>query len=138
MENPQDTLRVCFVPARNPARDGRGRGSDVICRLPSGKVAFPSRYYWNQPPPQPYELWIVRPCGETASVGYVKPIQRLAEAPFRDTRAGRFGNSLLWRLGRFLAALLGRAPRPRPGGVPLTTSHLPAALSDRERPEMEP
>ena len=107
MEDFPDTLRVCFVPARN--------GSDVICRLPSGKVAFPSRYYWNQPPPQPYELWLVRPCGEiarpafpgAASVGYVKPIQRLAEAPFRDTRAGRLGNNVLLRLGRSLARLVG-------------------------------
>lgn len=114
MENTQDTLRVCFVPARNPARSARD-GSDVICRLPSGKVAFPSRQYWNQPPPQPYELWLVRPCGETARVGYVKPIQRLAEAPFRDTSAGRFGNSLLWRLGRFLAALIGLVQRPHRG-----------------------
>ena len=111
MEDFPDTLRVCFVPARN--------GSDVICRLPSGKVAFPSRFYWNQPPPRPYEIWVVRPCGETASVGYVKPIQRVAEAPFRDTRAGRLGNSVLLRLGRSLARLVGfwRGPdadtRPR-------------------------
>ncbi len=105
MENTPDTFRVCFVPARN--------GSDVICRLPSGKVAFPSRHFWNQPPPQPYELWLVRACGETASVGYVKPIQRLAEPPFRDTRAGRFGNSLLLRLGRFLATLIACWQRPR-------------------------
>jgi hypothetical protein len=99
MENIQDTLKVVFRPARN--------GTGVICRLPSGKVAFPSRLYWNQPPPQPFELWLVRPCGETVSVGYVKPIQRLAEAPFRDTRAGRLGNSLLLRLGRLLARLVG-------------------------------
>jgi hypothetical protein len=113
MENTPDTFRVCFVPARN--------GSDVICRLPSGKVAFPSRYYWNQPPPRPYEVWIVRPCGEiarpavsgAASVGYVKPIQRLAEAPFRDTRAGRLGNSVLLRLGRSLARLVNLWQRPR-------------------------
>jgi len=107
MEDFPDTLRVCFVPARNPAKDPRGFGSDVICRLPSGKVAFPSRFYWNQPPPQPYELWLVRPCGETASVGYVKPIQRLAEAPFRDTRPGNLGNRVLLRLGRSLARLVG-------------------------------
>lgn len=112
MENTQDTLRVCFVPARHPARDPRG-GSDVICRLPSGKVAFPSRQYWNQPPPQAYELWLVRPCGENARVGYVKPIQRLAEAPFRDTVAGRCGNRALWRLGSFLAAVIGYCRRPR-------------------------
>lgn len=105
MENTPDTFRVCFVPARN--------GSDVICRLPSGKVAFPSRFYWNQPPPQPYEVWIVRPCGETASVGYVKPIQRVAQAPFRDTRVGCLGNSLLLRLGRFLAAVVGLGQQPQ-------------------------
>ena len=137
MENPQDTLRVCFVPARNPARDGRGRGSDVTCRLPSGKVAFPSKYYWNQPPPQPYELRIVRPCGETASVGYVRPILRLAEAPFRDTRAGRFGNSLLWRLGRFLAALVGLVQRPPRGGAQPGAGQPPAAMPGLERPELE-
>ncbi len=39
MDDIPDTLRVCFVPARN--------GTDVICRMPSGKVAFPSRFYWN-------------------------------------------------------------------------------------------
>ena len=36
MEDIPDTLRVCFVPARN--------GTDVICRLPSGKVAVRSRF----------------------------------------------------------------------------------------------
>jgi hypothetical protein len=108
----EDTLKVVFHPARN--------GTGIICRLPSGKVAFPSRLYWNQPPPQPFELWLVRPCGETASVGYVKPIQRLAEAPFQDTRTGRFGNSLLWRLGCFLAALVGLAHRPPGSGLPIT------------------
>lgn len=99
MEHTQDTLQVVFRPARN--------GTGVICRLPSGKVAFPSRLYWNQPPPRPYEVWLVRPCGETASVGYVKPLQRLAAAPFHDTRAGRLGNRLLLRLGRGLARLVG-------------------------------
>lgn len=135
MESPQDTLRVCFVPARNPVRDGQEHGSDVICRLPSGKVALPSRLYWNQPPPQPYELWLVRPCGEIASpafsgadyVGYVKPLERLAEAPFRNTRAGRLGNSLLWRLGRFLAALVGLVQRPPDGGVQPAAGRLPDA-----------
>ncbi len=94
----EDTLQVVFRPARN--------GTGVICRLPNGKVAFPSRYHWKQAPPQPYEIWTVLPCGETTSVAYVKPVARLAEAPFRDTRAGRIGNSLLWRLGRFLALLV--------------------------------
>jgi len=100
----EDTLQVVFRPARN--------GSGVICRLPSGKVAFPSRFYWNQPPPQPFEIWLVRPCGETDHVGYVKPLERLAEATFRDTRAGRLGNSLLLRFGRFLATLV-RLLRPQ-------------------------
>ena len=123
MENTQDTLQVVFRPARN--------GTGVICRLPNGKIAFPSRFYWNQPPPQPFEIWAVRPCGETASVAYVKPIQRLAEAPFRDTRAGRFGNSLLWRLGSFLAAVMGLAHRPRRGTLPnLGQPH--DAISGRE------
>jgi len=98
MENTPDIIRVCSVPARN--------GSGVICRLPSGKVAFPSRFYWRLPPPQPFEIWLVRPCDETDHVGYVKPLERLAEAPFRDTRAGRLGNSLLLRFGRFLAAVV--------------------------------
>jgi len=101
----EDTLQVVFRPARN--------GSGVICRLPNGKVAFPSRYHWKQAPPRPFEIWVVRPCGETASVAYVKPIQRLAEAPCRDTRAGRLGNSLLLWLGRFLARLVGLWRRPR-------------------------
>lgn len=126
----EDTLKVVFRPARN--------GTGVICRLPSGKVAFPSRLYWNQPPPQPFELWLVRPCGETASAGYVKPIQRLAEAPFQDTRTGRFGNSLLWRLGSFLAALVGWAHRPPASDSPTTEqanadSH---PVSGRERSEL--
>jgi len=111
MDNTPDTLRVCFVPDRN--------GSGVICRLPSGKVAFPSRFYWKQPPPQPYEVWLVRPCGETDHVGYVKPLERLAVAPFRNTGAGRLGNSLLLRLGRFLSALilLYRRLRRTPAGA---------------------
>ena len=107
----EDTLQVVFRPARN--------GTGVICRLPNGKIAFPSRYHWQAPPPQPFEIWAVLPCGETASVAYVKPIRRLAEAPFRDTRAGRFGNSLLLRLGRFLSALilLYRRLRRTPAGA---------------------
>ncbi len=78
----------------------------------------------------------MRPCGETAAAGYVKPIQRLAEAPFPDTRAGRFGNSLMLRLGRFLGACVrlwqqGRAGRSRQApavdrrGGPHADSHLP-------------
>ena len=43
MEDFPDNSRL-FRPARN--------GTGVICRLPSGKVAFPSRFHWNQPPPQ--------------------------------------------------------------------------------------
>jgi hypothetical protein len=106
----EDTLQVEFRPARN--------GTGVICRLPNGKIAFPSRYHWQAPLPQPFEIWAVLPCGGTASVAYVKPIQRLAEAPFRDTRAGRFGNSLLWRLGSFLAALVSLARRPHGSALP--------------------
>jgi hypothetical protein len=41
----------------------------------------------------------------------LKPLERLAEAPFRDTRAGRLGNSLLLRFGRFLATVV-RLLRP--------------------------
>ena len=108
----EKTLQVVFRPARN--RTG------VVCRLPNGKIAFPSRYHWKQPPPQPYEIWLVRCCGENASVGYVKPIQRLAEAPFRDTRAGRIGNGLLWRVGSFLAVLVSLLHRPREGVRPST------------------
>ncbi len=124
----EDTLQVVFRPARN--------GTGVICRLPNGKIAFPSRFYWNQQPPQPFEIWTVLPCGETASVAYVKPIRRLAEAPFRDTRAGRFGNSLLWRLGSFLAVLAGWARRPQRSALP-STDQQRDAIPDRSRPEME-
>lgn len=93
----QRTLQVVFRPARN--------GTGVVCRLPSGKIAFPSRFYWNQPDPQPYEIWRVLPCGETERVGYVKPLERLAAAPFRNTtRRGRLANRLVARLGETLAA----------------------------------
>ncbi len=124
----EDTLQVVFRPARN--------GTGVICRLPNGKIAFPSRFHWKQAPPQPFEIWTVLPCGETASVAYVKPIRRLAEAPFRDTRAGRFGNNLLWRLGSFLAALVGLARRPHGSALP-STDQPRDAIPGRSRPEME-
>ena len=124
----EDTLQVIFRPARN--------GTGVICRLPNGKVAFPSRFHWQQAPPQPYEIWRVLPCGETASVAYVKPVQRLAEAPFRDTRAGRIGNSLLWRLGSFLAVLVGLVRRPQQNARP-TTGRPHDAIPGHSRPEMD-
>ena len=70
----------------------------------------------------------MRPCGETASVGYVKPIQRLAEAPFRDTRAGRFGNSLLLAAGsaswRHWSAFGDAHVRPCAAVLSQTTSYL--------------
>ncbi len=93
---PRRTLQVVFRPARN--------GTGVVCRLPSGKIAFPSRFYWNQPDPQPYEVWLVLPCGETERVGYVKPLERLAVAPFgNSTGRGRLANRLAVRLAETLA-----------------------------------
>lgn len=71
-----DTFRVIFRPARN--------GSGVMCRLPDGKVAFPSRYFWDQEPPGEGETWLVRLAGQGASVGYVRPVRRIA-VPRRDT-----------------------------------------------------
>jgi hypothetical protein len=94
-----DTFRVIFRPAKN--------GTGLMCRLPSGKVAFPSRYFWNQRPPLAYEIWLVRSCGETEHVAYVKPLQRLAEAPLGQSRpahvatAATIGAVTVWQtLGR--------------------------------------
>ncbi len=75
----------------------------------------------------------VRPCGETASVGYVKPIQRLAEAPFR-----RHPRRPL-RQQRAVAAgqVPGGAGRPGYGGVACAPCRANRTTpSGRERPDM--
>jgi hypothetical protein len=99
----EHTFRTVFRPARN------GRG--VLCRLPNGKVAFPARSYWNAPPPQPYEVWFVRLCGETASVAYVRPLLRLAEAPLGQSQPARVVTSGLLSMVMFYATTLVRLRR---------------------------
>jgi hypothetical protein len=101
----EDTFRALFRPARN--------GSGLICRLPNGKIAFPSRYFWNQKPPQPYEIWLVRPCGEADRVAYVKPIQRLAEAPLGQSQPARVATAGLLGLTDLWVALCKLFQRPR-------------------------
>jgi hypothetical protein len=109
--NNADTFRAVFRPARN--------GSGLMCRLPNGKVAFPSRYFWNTQPPQPYEIWSVQFCGETDCVAYVKPLQRLAEAPLGQSKAARIATRGLLSIAT-LCTTLARLLRPRlaPGGRP--------------------
>jgi hypothetical protein len=101
MDRTDETATVCFLPT------GRGApedwGASVMCRLPSGTHAHPSRLHWNQPPPRPYEIWLVRPCCDAPE--YVKPLRRLAAAPFPNAGLGRAANRLLYRLGRALAWL---------------------------------
>lgn len=101
MDPATDTATVCFLPTRNDPPDAWGAG--LACRLPSGQRAYPSRLYWNQAAPRPYEIWLVRPCCDAPE--YVKPLRRLAPAPFPNAGLGRVANGLLYRLGRALAWL---------------------------------
>jgi hypothetical protein len=103
MNHAEETATVCFLPTGKETPDAWGAG--VICRLPSGTRARPSRLYWNQPAPRPYEIWLVRPCCDAPE--YVKPLRRLAAAPFPNTMPGRVANHLLYRLARTLAWLHG-------------------------------
>lgn len=121
--------KVCFEPARQPARRGRGAGSSVMAYLPDGKVAFPSGYYWRRrwPWPQPYEVWLVRLCGSTDRVAYLAPVERLAEPPCGPTRLGRLINAALLRGVRLIAGPVacyrrrkGRRTHPMPQ-KPLTS-----------------
>lgn len=97
--------KVCFEPARRPAQKGRGAGTAVMTRLPGGKVAFPSGYFWRGrwPWPQPYEIWLVRICGSTDRVAYLAPVERLAEPPFGPGRLGGLANATLVRFARLIA-----------------------------------
>jgi|GEM_PF-2883143 len=97
--------KVCFEPARQPARRGRGVGTAVMAYLPGGKVAFPSGYFWRNrwPWPKPYEIWLVRLCGATERVAYLAPVERLAEPPFGPTRLGRLANASLVRFARLIS-----------------------------------
>lgn len=101
MNHAEETATVCFLPAGKGTPDAWGAG--VICRLPSGQRAHPSRLYWNQAPPQPYEIWLVRPCCDAPE--YVKPLRRLAAPVFRDAGVGHVANHLLYWLGRAIAWL---------------------------------
>ena len=97
--------KVCFEPARRPARKGRGAGTAVMAYLPGGKVAFPSGYFWRQrwPWPKPYEIWLVRLCGSTDRVAYLAPVERLAEPPFGPNRLGGLANASLVRFARLIS-----------------------------------
>lgn len=99
MDHATDTATVCFLPAAKDPPDAWGAG--LTCRLPSGQRACPSRLYWNQPAPRPYEIWLVRPCCDAPE--YVKPLRRLAAAPFPHAGLGRVANHLLYRLARAIA-----------------------------------
>jgi hypothetical protein len=98
MKSLERVFRGIFLPTRN--------GVGVRTRLPGGKIAFPSRYFW--PPgarPQPYSIWLLRLVGETERVAYVAPVTKLADAPWPDTRTGRRMNSTLFWLAISVAAL---------------------------------
>ena len=95
---PPTTYRVVFRPARN--------GTGVNCRLPNGKIAFPSRFHWNQATPQAYEIWEVVECGGYPSVGYVKPLRRLAEAPLGQSQSARVATAGLLGVVSLVSRLL--------------------------------
>ncbi len=92
------TYRVVFRPAKN--------GAGVNCRLPNGKIAFPSRFLWNQSAPQAYEIWEVAECGGYPSVGYVKPLRRLAEAPLGQSQSARVATAGLLGVVSLVSRLL--------------------------------
>ncbi len=95
------THRVVFRPAKN--------GAGVNCRLPNGKIAFPSRFHWNQAAPQAFEIWEVAECGGYPNVGYVKPLHRLAEAPLGQSQRARTATAGLIsvvRMARLVSRLL--------------------------------
>jgi len=100
-----DIYKVCFEPARRPAKKGRGAGTAVMAYLPGGKVAFPSGYFWRGrwPWPKPYEIWLVRVCGSTDRVAYLAPVERLAEPPFGPGRLGGLANASLVRFARLIS-----------------------------------
>lgn len=92
------TYQVVFRPAKN--------GTGVNCRLPNGKIAFPSRYYWNQPDPQAYEIWEVVECGGYPSVAYVKPLRRVCEAPLGQSAPARAATEGLIGVAACAAAVI--------------------------------
>lgn len=100
-----EIYKVCFEPARRPAKKGRGAGTAVMAYLPGGKVAFPSGYFWRGrwPWPKPYEIWLVRVCGSTDRVAYLAPVERLAEPPFGPGRLGGLANASLVRFARLIS-----------------------------------
>lgn len=93
---PAITHQVVFKPARN--------GTGVVCRLPDGKIAFPSRFYWRDPAPQAYEIWEVAECGGYPHVAYVKPLRRLAAAPLGQGQPAQAATEGLLRLAALAAA----------------------------------
>lgn len=101
---PAPTYQVVFKPARN--------GTGVNCRLPDGKIAFPSRFYWRDPAPQAYEVWEVAECGGYPTVAYVKPLRRLAEAPLGQSPAAQAATAGLVGLAGLAGRLLRRLRRP--------------------------
>ena len=101
---PASTYQVVFKPARN--------GTGVNCRLPDGKIAFPSRFYWRDPAPQPYEIWEVAECGGYPTVGYVKPLRRVAEAPLGHSAPAHVATAGLVGLVGVVQALRRALRRP--------------------------